>query len=84
MLTRPDLHSEKDDKRNEKGILEILEVTGVAREDERENQDGALKRQLPDGNIPRVILESEIQDDLGHNGVDSTVEDPALDGKGKG
>jgi len=42
-----------------------------------------LVRQLSDGNVPCVVFETDVQDELRCNGVDGGVVDPSLDSKGE-
>ena len=42
-----------------------------------------LVRQLPDSNIPCVVFETDVQDELRCDSIDGGVVDPSLDSKGK-
>jgi len=75
------LHDEEDHEGKQEGRLQILEARRIQGDDQRQDEDDALVRQLADGNVPRVVLKAEVQDNLRYDGVDGTVEDPSFDGK---
>ena len=77
------LHNEENHKSDQKRRLQVLEARGIPSYGYRRDESEKRITELPNGDSPCVSLESEVQNDLGDNRIDSTVEDPAFYSKGK-
>jgi hypothetical protein len=59
------------------GRTEIFVLCCIPRNDCYNKYEGNLVHQLADGNVPRVVFEAEVEDDLRCDGVDGGVVNPS-------
>ena len=70
-------------KKNAKLLTHVFEFCRVPCHGKRCEDRCNLVRQLTDSNIPCVVFETDVENELWRNGIDGGVVDPSLDGKGE-
>ena len=70
-------------KKNAMLLTHVFEFCRVPCHGKRCEDRCNFVRQLSNGNIPCVVFETDVQDELWCNGVDGRIIDPSLDSKGE-